>query len=79
MLWLFNYMEQNVAEIFSFSKSSLYLQNAIKAMYGNQNNVVHIFQLKKDIAGLQQEGKHFVQHLGSMKSMWNELDVYPTH
>lgn len=72
-------MELNVAEIFSLSKSSLYVSNAIKAMYGNQNNVARIFQLKKDIAGLQQEGKHFVQHLGNMKSIWDELVVYPTY
>ena len=32
-----------------------------------------------ELAGLQQESKSFVQHLGDIKSMWNELDVYRPH
>lgn len=48
-------------------------------MYGNQNNYDRVFQLKKDIACVHQEGKSFVQHLGSLKAMWNELDVYHPH
>lgn len=48
-------------------------------MYGNQNNAARVFQLKLDIADLQQEGKPFVQHLGSLTSIWNELDVYRPH
>ncbi|CAB4303479.1 unnamed protein product [Prunus armeniaca] len=75
MSWLLNSMEQKVAEIFSFYKSSFHLWEAIKEMYGNQNNSTCVFQLKKDIASLQQEGKPFIQLLGSMKSMWNELEL----
>ncbi|XP_070679327.1 uncharacterized protein [Malus domestica] len=45
-------------------------------MYGIQNNSVRIFQLKKSVASLKQGDHSFVQHLGSMKSMWNELDMY---
>ena len=48
-------------------------------MYGNQNNAAHVFQLKRDIASMQQDGKPFVQLLGSLKSMWNELEVYCPH
>ena len=48
-------------------------------MYGSQNNAARIFQLKKDLAGLRQGDQSFVQHLGSMKSMWNELDMYRPH
>ncbi|KAM1227292.1 hypothetical protein ACFX2J_006522 [Malus domestica] len=48
-------------------------------MYGSQNNAALDFQLKKDISNLQQEGKPFVQLLGSMKSMWNELEIYRPH
>ncbi|KAB2632525.1 hypothetical protein D8674_028772 [Pyrus ussuriensis x Pyrus communis] len=42
-------------------------------------NSMELFQLKKDISNLQQEGKPFVQLLGSMKSMWNELEMYRPH
>ncbi|KAM2539835.1 hypothetical protein TB2_025087 [Malus domestica] len=48
-------------------------------MYGSQNNEARIFQLKKDIAGLRQGDQSFVQHLGNIKSMWNELDMYRPH
>ena len=35
--------------------------------------------IKKDISNLQQEGKPFVQLVGSMKSRWNELETYRPH
>ncbi|KAB2607912.1 hypothetical protein D8674_011080 [Pyrus ussuriensis x Pyrus communis] len=43
------------------------------------NNAARVFQLKKNISNIQQEGKPFVQLLGSMKSMWNELEMYRPH
>ncbi|PRQ42043.1 putative transcription factor interactor and regulator CCHC(Zn) family [Rosa chinensis] len=79
MSWLLNSMESRIREIFSFSESSMHLWKYVKEMYGNQNNAARVFQLKRDIADLQQEGKSFVQHLGSLTSMWNELDVYRPH
>ncbi|KAM2900227.1 hypothetical protein FF1_006372 [Malus domestica] len=79
MSLLLNTMEQHVAEIFSYSNSAHDLWKALQDMYGNQNNYARVFQLKKDIASAQQEGKSFVQHIGSLKAMWNELDVYLPH
>jgi sporulation-control protein spo0M len=72
-------MERNLAEIFSFSESSLDLWEAIRDMYGNQNNVVRIFQIHCEVASLHQEGKPFVQLLGSLKGLWNELEIYRPH
>ncbi|KAM1944450.1 hypothetical protein ACFX15_012666 [Malus domestica] len=71
-----NTMEKHVAEIFSYYNSSLDLWKALQDMYGNLNNYAQVFQLKKDINNAQQEGNVFVQHLGSLKAMWNKLDVY---
>ena len=79
MSWLLNSMERKLAEIFSYSESSFELWETVKEMYGSQNNAARVFQLKKDISNLQQEGKPFVQLLGSMKSMWNELEMYRPH
>ena len=79
MSWLLNSMERKLAEIFSYSKSSYQLWEAVKEMYGIQNNAARVFQLKKDISDLQQDGKPFVQLLGSMKNMWNELEIYRPH
>ena len=72
-------MEPHIAEIFSYSESAIDLWDAVKEMYGNQNNVVRVFQLKKDISCLHQEGKSCVQYLGNMKNMWNELAIYQPH
>ncbi|KAM1242961.1 hypothetical protein ACFX2G_035266 [Malus domestica] len=69
MSWLLNFMERKIAEIFSYFESSITLWTTVKEMYGNQNNYARIFQLNKDISNIQQEGKTFVQHLGSLRSM----------
>ncbi|KAB2631005.1 hypothetical protein D8674_008524 [Pyrus ussuriensis x Pyrus communis] len=79
MSWLLNSMERKLAEIFSYSESSFKLWQTVKEMYGSQNNAARVFQLKKNISNIQQEGKPFVQLLGSMKSMWNELEMYRPH
>ncbi|XP_070672123.1 uncharacterized protein [Malus domestica] len=79
MSWLLNSMEPKLYELFSYSESSLLLWESIKDMYGSQNNSVRIFQLKKSVASLKQGDHSFVQHLGSMKSMWNELNMYRPH
>ncbi|XP_068331522.1 uncharacterized protein [Pyrus communis] len=79
MSWLLNSMDRKIAEIFSYAESSMTLWKNLKEMYGNQNNAARVFQLKKDIVGLQQEGKPFVQHLGKLTTMWNELNVYRPH
>ncbi|KAI5327777.1 hypothetical protein L3X38_027173 [Prunus dulcis] len=79
MSWLLNSMDPKLFEIFSFSESSLSLWKAVKDMYGNQNNAARVFQLKRNLASLQQGDKSFVHHLGCMKNMWNELDMYRPH
>ncbi|KAM1857263.1 hypothetical protein ACFX14_007391 [Malus domestica] len=79
MSWLLNSMELKLSELFNYSESSLLLWESVKDMYGNQNNSVCIFQLKKSVASLKQSDHSFVQYLGSMKSMWNELDMFRPH
>ncbi|XP_021826816.1 uncharacterized protein LOC110767548 isoform X2 [Prunus avium] len=79
MSWILNSMEPQVAEIFSYSDSSKHLWESLKEMYGQQNNAARIFELKKEIAGAYQEGKSFIEHLGKLKGMWNELALYRPH
>ncbi|KAG6517659.1 hypothetical protein ZIOFF_021055 [Zingiber officinale] len=76
MSWILNSMEHDLAAIFSYSESSLDLWNAVRDMYGNQNNSARIFQIHREIASLQQDGKPFVNLLGSLKSLWSELEIY---
>lgn len=79
MSWILNSMERNIAEIFSYSESSSDLWEAVKDMYGNQNNSARVFQIQLDIANLRQHGKPFVNLLGKLKGLWNELEVYRPH
>ncbi|ONI17066.1 hypothetical protein PRUPE_3G136000 [Prunus persica] len=79
MSWLLNSMEPEVAEIFSFSNFAQHLWTAAKEMYGNKNIAAMIFQLKKDIAGVYQDGKSFIEYMRKLKGMWNELDLYRPH
>jgi hypothetical protein len=62
-------MENQIAEIFNYSKSSLALWEAVEKMYGNQNNAARIFQINRNLANLQQDSKTYVQVLGTLKGM----------
>jgi len=64
---------------FSYSESSFDLWNAIRDMYGNQNNAARIFQIHQDIAKINQDGKSFVSLLGNLKRLWSELELYRPH
>nr|GEZ66931.1 hypothetical protein [Tanacetum cinerariifolium] len=79
MSWILNSMERNIAEIFSYSESSKDLWKAVRDTYGNQNNSAHIFQIQLDIANLGQDGNTFLNLLGKLKGLWNELEVYRPH
>ena len=79
MSWILNSMERNIAEIFSYSESSLDLWEALRDMYGNQNNSARIFQIQQEVNALRQDGRPFVSLLGNFKSLWSELEVYRPH
>ena len=77
--WILNSIERSLVEIISYSESSLDIWNAIHDMYGNQNNVARIFQIYREIANLHQDDRPLVQLLRSLKSLWNELEMYRPH
>ena len=79
MSWILNSMERNIAGIFSYSESSLDLWEALRDMYGNQNNSARIFQIQQEVNALRQDGRPFVSLLGNFKSLWSELEVYRPH
>ena len=79
MSWMLNSMDRNLAEMFSYYQSSFELWEAVREMYGNQNNSARIFQIQQDITSVQQNGQPFVQLLSKLKSLWNELEIYRPH
>jgi len=77
--WNLNFIERNLAGIFSYFESAHDLWNVIRDMYGNQNNATRIFQIHHKITNLHQDNRPFVQLLGNLKSLWNELEMYQPH
>ena len=45
-------------------------------MYGNQNNSTCIFQINKNLANMQQDGKTYVQLLRTLEGMTSELVLH---
>ncbi|KAM1360019.1 hypothetical protein ACFX2F_046923 [Malus domestica] len=43
MSWMLNSMKPKLSELFSYSESSYILWEAIKEMYGSQNNAARVF------------------------------------
>ncbi|EYU21168.1 hypothetical protein MIMGU_mgv1a024277mg, partial [Erythranthe guttata] len=76
MSLILNSMESHLAEILSYSESSLDPWEVVRDMYGNRNNSAKIFQIQQDIANIHQDDKPFVSLLGSLKSLCNELEIY---
>ncbi|KAI9169963.1 hypothetical protein LWI28_020223 [Acer negundo] len=74
--WLLNSMEPHVAEIFTFSDSTKALWDLLTEFYGSQDNAARIFELKREIAAVEQEDKTYSEHLGFLKKMWDELNIY---
>lgn len=72
--WILNSMERDLAEIFSYSESSFDLWNAVRDMYGNQNNSARIFQIHREIASLHQDGKPFVSLLVSLEDFVERVE-----
>lgn len=77
--WLLNLMEPHIAEIFTFSDLAKEMWDSIAELYGNQNNAARIFELKLEIATAQQGEKTFSEHLGNLKKLWDELNLYRQH
>ena len=68
-----------MAEIFNYYESAHDFWDAIRNMYGNQNNAAYIFHIHHEIANLHHDNRPFVQLLGNLKSLWNELEIYRPH
>ncbi|KAK9190616.1 hypothetical protein WN943_019223 [Citrus x changshan-huyou] len=74
--WILNSMEPHIAEIFTFSNSSKELWDSISELYGSNNNSARVFELKCEIAVAEQGDKTFSEHLGYLKKLWDELNMY---
>ncbi|KAF7140817.1 hypothetical protein RHSIM_Rhsim06G0127400 [Rhododendron simsii] len=76
MSLLLNSMEPKIAEIFTFTESAKELWESVRDLYGHQNNAARIYQLQQNINNCKQGDRSFVEYLGELKSMWDELGLY---
>ncbi|KAG5531543.1 hypothetical protein RHGRI_026223 [Rhododendron griersonianum] len=76
MSLLLNSMEPKIAEIFTFAESAKELWESVRDLYGHQNNAARIYQLQQNINNCKQGDRSFVEYLGELKSMWDELGLY---
>ncbi|XP_078156597.1 uncharacterized protein LOC144552491 [Carex rostrata] len=74
--WLTNSMEPSVAELFLLPDTAFELWEAVKAMYGQQNNYSRIYQLKIEIQQEKQGERKHVEYLGALQKKKDELRLY---
>ena len=65
--WLTNSMESSIAELFLLPDTAFELWEAVKAMYGQENNYSRIYQLKLEIQQEKQGERKHVEYLGALQ------------
>ncbi|XP_078157415.1 uncharacterized protein LOC144553190 [Carex rostrata] len=74
--WLTNSMEPSISELFLLSDTAFELWEAVKAMYGQENNYSRIYQLKQEIQQEKQGERKYVEYLGALQKKKDELRLY---
>jgi hypothetical protein len=74
--WLTNSMEPSISDLFLSYDTALELWEAVKNMYGQQNNYSRIYQLKQEIQQEKQGMRKHIEYLGSLKKKKDELRSY---
>ncbi|XP_010529066.1 PREDICTED: uncharacterized protein LOC104806043, partial [Tarenaya hassleriana] len=67
-------LDQNVLQSFIALDSTKALWDALKEVYGNLSNISRIYEIKKKLSLLQQQGRPFNKVQGEYTSLWNELE-----
>ena len=69
-------MEPSIAELFLLPDTAFELCQAVKAMYGQENNYSRIYQLKLGIQQEKQGERKHVEYLGALQKKKDELWSY---
>ncbi|XP_010555465.1 PREDICTED: uncharacterized protein LOC104824963 [Tarenaya hassleriana] len=67
-------LDATVLQSFISMESAKGLWNALKEVYGNLSNISRIYEIKKKMAQLQQQGNPFTKLQGLYTALWNELE-----
>ena len=69
-------MESQISEIFMNKNTAKEIWDAVKKMFGQQQNYAHIYQLKQDIATTKQGSRSITELVGHLTKNWDELAGY---
>ena len=69
-------MQPTVSELFTLAETAHELWEAVKNMYGQQNNFSHIYQLMQEIQQEKQGSRSHTEYLSALEKKRNELQSY---
>ena len=68
-------LEPSILASYSYVETAKELWDTLMGVYGNESNLSRIFEIKKALNNLQQEGKDFKDLFGEFRGLWAELDM----
>ncbi|XP_010523237.1 PREDICTED: uncharacterized protein LOC104801619 [Tarenaya hassleriana] len=67
-------LDEHLLKSFISPEKAKDLWDALQKVYGNLSNLCRVFEIKKKMSNLQQNGKSFNLIHGEFAALWNELD-----
>lgn len=67
-------IEVPLLEAYSFCETPKHLWETLQKTFGNVSNLSRVFELKKAITSLTQDGVELTKHIGKFRALWSELD-----
>ena len=66
-------LEEHLLEAYSYCETPKHLWEVLQKTFGNVTNLSRVYEIKKAINTLVQDGEKFTKHLGKYRSLWSEL------
>ena len=67
-------LEEHLLEAYSYCETPKHLWEVLQKTFGNVTNLSRVYEIKKAINTLVQDGEEFTKHLGKYRSLWSELE-----
>ena len=67
-------LEEHLLEAYSYCETPKHLWEVLQKTFGNVTNLSRVYENKKAINTLVQDGEEFTKHLGKYRSLWSELE-----
>ena len=67
-------LEEHLLEAYSYCETPKHLWEVLQKTFGNVTNLNRVYEIKKAINTLVQDGEEFTKHLGKYRSLWSELE-----